>query len=257
MNQFLKTISALAIGAGAAYYLDPALGRQRRAQANDKLHSASRTTQDYLTTKRQLATDRARGWVATARSSLGSRRPSDKRLNARLRTRIAQALSYPQAVETEVTDGRAMLRGHVLRTEFDVLIATAETMPGIQGVDNELMLHETAEGVPHFQGAPHRAGRINSYLISEAAAPALAVAGGLGAGYRALYRSRTRRTAPLSLALALLAYGVGNGARRIAQHRRAAAPRSDLTSSSTSPLHMASATTPPAEFSPMMPGAAH
>lgn len=253
MNQIFKTISALALGAGAAYYLDPALGRQRRATVNDKLHSASRTTQHYLAAQSKRATDRARGLVASARSRWSSSaKPSDRLLGARVRARLGRVASYPHAIETEVSEGRVTLRGPLPAGEIDAIIAAVETMPGVQSIDNQLILHENTEGVPGLQGEPHRAGRKNSYLLGEAAAPALAVAGGLGAGYRALHRARSKRTAPLSLAIALLAYGVGDGARRIARHRRAMPEQAPDTASGQ--LRMTGAATPPADTTPSYPG---
>jgi gas vesicle protein len=71
MKRMLGVIVSLAVGAAAAYMLDPDRGRTRRAIARDKAVAATSRMNDALEGKSRHWSNRARGYLAEARGLFG------------------------------------------------------------------------------------------------------------------------------------------------------------------------------------------
>lgn len=245
MNRLLTFLSAAALGASAMYYLDPEHGRRRRAQVSSRMDGLSNDTRDYLDKQRKRGVDQLQGVVARMRGRLEARPMSDQQLHGRLRSRLGRAVSYPHGIETEVQQGRVQLRGHVLANEFNALMTEIWSLPGVTAVDSQLSLHSEPGGVPALSGQPNRITRARLGNLGRSSLPAFALIGGLGAGLRGLSREGGSKFGMLSLALALLAYGLGDGATRIARQRWGQARRSSdqypKTAESTSEAEAADA----------------
>jgi hypothetical protein len=245
MNRLLTFLTAAALGASAMYYLDPEHGRRRRAQVSSRVDGVSHGARDYLDKQRKRGVDRLQGVVARMRGRLEERPMSDQQLHGRLRSRLGRAVSYPHGIETEVQQGRVQLRGHVLADEFNVLMTEIWALPGVTAVDSQLSLHSEPGGVPALSGEPNRITRARLRTVGRGSLPAVALIGGLGAGLRGLSREGASKVGLLSLAAALLAYGMGNGATRIARQRwgqgRLSGDQHLKTSESTSAMEAADA----------------
>lgn len=221
MKQLFTVLGALALGAGAMYYLDPEQGRRRRALVGDKVDSVTHDTRDYVQSRRKQTADRVRGLFARMRSRLRSEPPTDQQLYGQIRARLGRAVSYPHAIETDVQQGRVILRGDVLEGEYNLLMAEIWSMPGVKAIDSQLSQHAESGTVPSLQGRPRRTGRARLRHFARNAAATLALTGGIGAGIKALRRQAGGTSiGMLSLAIALLAYGVGDGARLVRQRRQ-------------------------------------
>lgn len=143
--------SGAGIGAGLMYLLDPQGGKQRRVAARDKaVHACSVSGQAVRKTSVDLA-NRSRGLVARAGSRLRGNGASDSVLAERLRSKLGRWVEHPGAIEVEVNEGRAVLRGHALASEAENLLTQAVRVNGIYAVENQLVLHESADGVPELQ----------------------------------------------------------------------------------------------------------
>ena len=70
MNKWLGVLVSAAVGATAAYMLDPERGRTRRALARDKAIAATNSVSEALEGKSRHWSNIARGYVAEARSLL-------------------------------------------------------------------------------------------------------------------------------------------------------------------------------------------
>jgi gas vesicle protein len=70
MNKMMGVIVSVAVGAAAAYMLDPDRGRTRRAVARDKAIAATNRMNDALEGKSRHWSNLARGVLAEARSLL-------------------------------------------------------------------------------------------------------------------------------------------------------------------------------------------
>jgi gas vesicle protein len=68
MNRLVGVLLSAAVGAAAAYLLDPDRGRTRRARARDKAIAATSTMSDTFGGKSRHWTNVARGYLAEART---------------------------------------------------------------------------------------------------------------------------------------------------------------------------------------------
>jgi gas vesicle protein len=68
MNRFVGVLLSVAVGAAAAYMLDPDRGRTRRAVARDKAIAATNTMSDAFGGKSRHWSNVARGYLAEART---------------------------------------------------------------------------------------------------------------------------------------------------------------------------------------------
>lgn len=162
------------LGAGLMYLLDPQGGGRRRAVARDKaVHAYHVSSSAVRKTGVDLA-NRSRGLVAGAGSRLRGDGASDRVLAERLRSKLGRWVSHPGAIDVEVTEGRAVLRGHALASEVDHLLSEAVRVQGIYAVENQLELHESADGVPALQSGARRSSLQSlPALLSFASVPEL------------------------------------------------------------------------------------
>lgn len=178
MRDLLSTVVGLAAGAAAMYYLDPEMGRRRRALVKDKFVSVSHDVGNVAGAKRKRLSDRVKGALASVRAQLtGAAQPrNDRQLCDRIRAQLGRVVSHPRAIEVHVTAGQVRLRGDVLRQEVDELLSMVSAMRGVHAVDNQLSVHETGDGISRLQGAGHprrgmQAGRRPVLPIVALAAP--------------------------------------------------------------------------------------
>jgi hypothetical protein len=158
MNPLISALAAFATGAAAMYYLDPDLGRRRRALARDKAVKVSHQTRDYAQIKGKQAVGHLKGLALGSRTRIDGwvSPPSDDRLGERVRAHLGRAVTHPGAIDVGVQGGRAQLTGHVLAHEVNRLIGAVKSTPGVHGVDNMLSVHADAVGVPELQGEGRR-----------------------------------------------------------------------------------------------------
>lgn len=219
MNRLLTFLGVAALGAGAMFYLDPDHGRRRRAQVGSRVDGLAHDTRHYLDRQRKWSADRLQGAVARMRGRLEERPLSDQQLHGRLRSRLGRAVSYPHAIETDVQQGRVQLRGHILADEFNVLMTEVWSLPGVTSVESHLSLHSDPNGVPALSGTPNRITRARMRTLKRGGLSAFALLGGAGLALRGMSREGATRAGLLSAATAMMAYGVGDGATRIARWR--------------------------------------
>lgn len=153
-NRFLDTLVAMAVGAAAMYYLDPELGRRRRAQLRDQAGSRSREAQRYLRQQARWAGDRLYGLARQARHIGAAAAPaSDRKVHERVRAAIGRVVSAPGAIDVNVAGGNVLLTGHVLMAERDRLVDAVSAVAGVERVIDQLSQYGSAGNVPELQGA--------------------------------------------------------------------------------------------------------
>lgn len=197
MKQIFEAIGALgalAAGAGAMYYLDPQLGRRRRAQVRDKAERASHELRDYATVQAKRAADKGRGMVATIRSRRSTIPLNDIQLNERVRSRLGRLVTHPRAVETQVDDGCLHLRGTVLNAELGPLMSGLWAIPGVRSIDNGLTLLDEPANEPALKGGADERSRGLSRL-KGAALPIIAIATPIAIALGTANHSGRRRSA--------------------------------------------------------------
>jgi uncharacterized membrane protein len=72
----------------------------------------------------------------------------------RVRAALGRLVSHPGAIEVEVENGRAILRGPVLADEADKLIEGVGKVRGVTDVESFLKQHQSPGDVPGLQGIP-------------------------------------------------------------------------------------------------------
>jgi osmotically-inducible protein OsmY len=122
-----------AVGAAAAYFLDPEQGATRRARVQGRIEGLAQELQD-----------RAQAAIGRLDPSNVSRADDDLSVLGRVESAL---LALPDvergAVETEVVDGQVVLRGEVTSVEQErVLVLTAGQVPGVAGVESRLQLQD-------------------------------------------------------------------------------------------------------------------
>jgi len=216
-------LGGLGLGAAMMYALDPASGRGRRARARQRLRSLTRGQREG---GHELGSRLEGGVHAMVRSDAAS----DRVLADRVRAAVGRAVSHPGAIEVEVRDRCAVLTGHVLARETRELMRRVGRVAGLQGVDDRLERHASADRVPALQGDV----RAMHHLLERDVWPSawrIAVgAGGLGAGLWGVGRGGLTGKALLLGGGALMARAATNrplsrltgvgGARRMIELRK-------------------------------------
>jgi len=199
-----------ALGATSAFILDPQQGRRRRALVRDKVVSGLNDSRRFADAARKDLRWRAQGIAARARSLRGGP-VTDEVLCARVLSKLGRYSSHPGAIEVTALDGRVVLTGDVLEREVDLLVDAARSVPGVQHLENQLRVHETAEHVSALQGpgtGPHGE---PWEVFEETWTPGVrALVGGAGAVslLYAVARGGIAALVPLAVGAALLACAV-------------------------------------------------
>ncbi|HEU4427523.1 MAG TPA: SRPBCC family protein [Myxococcota bacterium] len=158
MRQRAAALAGFGLGAGFMYFLDPQVGRRRRARARDELaHALSRGADALDKTARDLA-HRTSGIIARTRGALrpSALPPGDDVLAQRVRTRLGRLVSHAHAIDVEASDGRVTLRGPILRAESGALVRAVRRVAGVREVVNALDEHAQPGSVPALQGGGGR-----------------------------------------------------------------------------------------------------
>ena len=153
----MKTLLSMITGAILMYFLDPRTGTHRRHLLQDKINKLKSTTSDYADGLSEEITNRSTGVVhETAKKFTTDEPVSDDKLEARARSEMGRYVSHPAAVEITSDDGVVTLTGKILASEVQPFIKSLKSMANVKKVNNELEVHESAEGIPELQGGRTR-----------------------------------------------------------------------------------------------------
>src|SRR5688500_7494361 len=111
MNTLSRLATAFAAGAAAMYFLDPTVGRRRRALVRDKGVAARHDLEDYARATGKRAADHLQGAAAEARAQVAAGPVGDQRLHDRIRSGLGRMVERPGDVSVHVQDGRVVLMG--------------------------------------------------------------------------------------------------------------------------------------------------
>jgi hypothetical protein len=191
-------LTGVGTGATLVYLFDPAVGSRRRALARDRMARATHRTRHGLGSAMRDIANRSRGIAAATRGRLSKQIVDDRRLVERVRSRLGRACSHPGAIEVEVADGIVTLRGPILTSEIDDVIAAAAALPGIRAVDSAFEVYETAGSIPSLQGEGRVEGRQGAASRGNWSLKKMLMLGGLTAtgifaATRARRSARSRR----------------------------------------------------------------
>lgn len=143
MNTVSKIATAFAAGATAMYFLDPLVGRRRRALVRDKGVAAGHDIEDYARAKGRRAADRLQGVVAGTKAALAAAPVGDAQLRERIRSRLGRLVESPGDIEVDVSNGHVVLRGHADYDEISDVLDKVSLMRGVGSIDCHLVVSET------------------------------------------------------------------------------------------------------------------
>ncbi len=152
MKHLMNCIKAMAAGAIAMYYLDPDMGRRRRAMLGDKMRATCNEACRYASREGKHMANKARGMAHRARSTLADEPVDDYVLVERVRTALGRLVGSPGAVDVSVNDGIVSLAGRLPAGEIDLLIGAVKAMAGVRAVADHLTIEEEPGPVPGLQG---------------------------------------------------------------------------------------------------------
>jgi osmotically-inducible protein OsmY len=141
-------VAGAALGAAGQFLLDAQNGRRRRALLRDQ---TKRLTRKALSRADQLARHTANQvedaitqvqsvaplatLVAGMESELSS---SSENLIHAVRAGFNGVVTDPQAIDVFCTEGRIILKGSVFRDEVQSLLDSVQSVPGVNGIENQL-----------------------------------------------------------------------------------------------------------------------
>jgi hypothetical protein len=205
MNKGLGLVTGIGIGAGLMYVLDPDRGNRRRAIMRDKLVSAFHKTGDALQVTSRDVSNRSRGLFAEVRSLFSSEDTPDGVLAERVRSKMGRVVSHPSAVDVTAIKGRVTLRGPILSSEVTPLMRCVSSVKGVEGINNQLEVHEHAGNIPSLQGGVERPGERFELMQDNWSPTARLLAGATGCALMAY--CGTKRD-PISLSLGTLGFAM-------------------------------------------------
>jgi len=120
-----------AVGAVAAYFLDPDEGAVRRARLQGRVEGLAQELQD-----------RAQAAIGRLDASIAALPDDDLSVLNRVESALLAVSGFRRgSIETEVVDGQVVLRGEVASVEEErEVVAAAAGVPGVIGVESLLQL---------------------------------------------------------------------------------------------------------------------
>ena len=149
----LAIILAGILGAAGMYLLDPITGNRRRAQLRDQMEKVRSKADDTAEAAAVQIKDRAQGAAAEVKSRFQPEQVSDITLVSRVRSELGRATDHAGAIDVTATSGIVALSGHVLAQDLEHILTTARNVPGVQNVENRMMVHDTPDNIPALQGS--------------------------------------------------------------------------------------------------------
>jgi len=148
MGKRLSFLAGAALGAVAAFFLDPQGGTRRRNMARDKTLSNVRSSGGGAAAAARQAAGKARGTVSAVTPSMPGSQPDDVTLARKVETEIFRPADAPKGdVSVDVQAGVVYLRGMVADEDWiERLADAARKVDGVKGVKN--LLHRPGTPAP-------------------------------------------------------------------------------------------------------------
>jgi len=200
------------IGATIMYFFDPATGRRRRALIDGKVAHLRHLIGEGSQAAACDFGNRLEGLLARMDDIFGTAPGDDAVLTERARAHIGRLSCHPGAIYVTANHGCVTLSGPILRDEVERVIHGVSKVRGVEGVVNNLQVHDTPGDIPDLQGGCHAAGEPRGFM-DRSWSPTLRFAAIAGGGLLALYGLGRRGLlgTPLTILGGLLAVrGISN-----------------------------------------------
>ncbi|GHG75666.1 SRPBCC family protein [Comamonas sp. JC664] len=158
MKAALWGIGGAGLGLGLMYWADPRSGRWRRSHLQGKAVHAAHEAGDAMGIVARDLSQRSRGLYFEQRRKLKRESVEDFILEERVRSALGRVCSHPSAVRVAARDGLVKLEGVILRDELRRVLPRIAKVPGVLGLDNQLIPHADGASHPALQGGHMRTG---------------------------------------------------------------------------------------------------
>ena len=138
MRLAISLAGGVGIGAGVMYFLDPQMGRRRRALMRDQFVSASGRINHGLDVVARDVQQRALGALCEARARLNPEPVDERVLVERVRSKLGRVVTHPAAIKVTANRGRITIEGPILAAEVDRAILCVAAVPGVKQLDSRL-----------------------------------------------------------------------------------------------------------------------
>jgi hypothetical protein len=157
-NFDLSFCAGLGLGAGLMYFLDPEVGRRRRALCRDQFVRAGHQIEEGAEKAWKDMRNRAQGVAAETSAAISGRRrqASDQVVHDRIRSAMGHHLSHPSSIDVDVHEGHVTLHGAILASEVNCLLNCVRGVFGVRGVENRLEIYDQPGNVQALQGGNRR-----------------------------------------------------------------------------------------------------
>lgn len=136
----LYLLSGVALGATAAYFLEPRQAARRRAVARDKAMSTVRQSLTQGGKALRHIRNKLGGAIHAVGSMVSSAgEVSDRRLESRLRSVLGRTIDHPHQIDVAVRDGNVSIRGNLKPHESGLVVQAIERIPGVRSIDNQII----------------------------------------------------------------------------------------------------------------------
>jgi len=172
-------LAGTGLGALLMFIADPNRGARRRAVVRGKAVRGVRVSGRVVAATATDLANRTRGVVANVWGNIRPESVDDARLVDRVRAALGHVCSHPRAIGVEAVDGGITLRGDVLASEAEGVLAAVGSVRGVYEVVDSLERHATADA-PSLQGRG-RTGEPSLDLVHRGWAPATRALVGMAA----------------------------------------------------------------------------
>jgi len=170
-------VCGVGVGAGLVFLLDPTGGARRRALIRDKVVRASRKTRHAVDTTGRDLGNRMTGLMSGARVMFENDTADDRVIEHRVRTELGRITSHPRAIAVCADDAVVTLTGDVLASDVSGVLRGAAGVRGVNVVQNNMTVHQSADGIPALQGSSRRPDQWTTWLREGWSPSAMLLAG--------------------------------------------------------------------------------
>jgi hypothetical protein len=172
-------LAGTGLGALLMFIADPNRGARRRAVVRAKAVRGARVSGRVVAATATDLANRTRGVAANVWGNIRREPVDDARLVERVRAALGHVCSHPRAIGVEAVDGGITLRGDVLASEAEGVLAAVGSVRGVYEVVDSLEKHASADA-PSLQGRG-RTGEPSLNLVQRGWAPATRTLVGMAA----------------------------------------------------------------------------
>src|SRR5262245_46001621 len=138
-------LAGTGLGALLMFIADPNRGARRRAMVRAKAVRGARVSGRVVAATATDLANRTRGVAANVWGTIRPEPVDDARLVERVRAALGHVCSHPRAIGVEAVDGGITLRGDVLASEAEGVLAAVGSVRGVYEIVDSLEKHATAD----------------------------------------------------------------------------------------------------------------